>query len=148
MTPPASGSGETATPSPPPACGRGRGWALQTKRATAGECRAAPAHPQPIKGGPTRFDAQGQVTARRNTIGNPGYATELARLKKQWRQEWEAERLASDQRSEAETCAAIDALIDQMRNRTLAAMSPRTRRLYDAYRASERLDDVHARRRE
>lgn len=93
---------------------------------------------------PTRFDAQGQVTARRNTIGNPGYATELARLKKQWRKEWEAERLASDQRSDAETCAAIDTLIDQMRNRTLAAMSPRTRRLHDAYVQSQRLDEVNA----
>jgi hypothetical protein len=94
---------------------------------------------------PARFDAQGNVTARRNSIGNPGYANELSRLKKQWRKEWEAERLASDQRSEADTFAEIDAMIDQMRQRTLEAMSPRTRRLYEAYLESQREDGGNGR---
>ena len=90
---------------------------------------------------PERFDAQGQVTARRNSIGDPTQATELSRLKQKWRKEWEAERLASDQRSDAETFARIDTMIDQMRQRWLEAMSPRTRRLYEAFERSRRLDD-------
>lgn len=89
---------------------------------------------------PTRFNAQGQVTARANSIGNPLQANELSRLKKKWRKEWEAERLAEDQASHADTFAEIDALIDQMRERTLAAMSAKTRRLYEAYLESQRED--------
>ena len=96
---------------------------------------------------PTRFNAQGQVSARQNSIGNPGYATELSRLKKKWRKEWEAQRLADEQAGEAAALNEVDALIDQMRQRTLAAMSPRTKRLYEAYLESRRLDEVGVRRR-
>jgi hypothetical protein len=104
-----------------------------------GSC-AASAHPELVEGAPTRFNAQGQVTARANSIGNPLQANELSRLKKKWRKEWEAERLAEDQASEADTFAEIDALIDQMRERTLAAMSAKTRQLYEAYLESQRED--------
>lgn len=90
---------------------------------------------------PTRFNAAGQVTARRNTIGDPGYANEVSRLKKKWRKEWEAERLAAEQAKDADTFAEIDATIDQMRQRWLEAMSPRTRRLYEAFERSRRLDE-------
>lgn len=96
---------------------------------------------------PTRFNAAGQVTERRNTIGNPGYATELSRLKKQWRKDWEAEQaMARRQRSDA-TAASINAQLEAMKQRRLAVMSPRTRRLYEAYLESGRLDEVNARRR-
>lgn len=37
-------------------------------------------------------------------------------------------------------------MIDQMRQRTLEAMSAKTRRLYEAYLESQRLDEVVARR--
>ena len=89
---------------------------------------------------PTRFNAQGQVTARANSIGNPLQANELSRLKKKWRKEWEAEQQARDEASDADTFAEIDALIDDMRQRTLAAMSAKTRRLYEAYLESQRED--------
>ena len=90
---------------------------------------------------PTRFNAAGQVTARGNSIGDPGHANELSRLKKKWRKEWEAERQAEEQASEADTLAEIDAMIDQMRQRWLEAMSPRTQRLYAAFERSRKLDD-------
>jgi len=96
---------------------------------------------------PTRFNAQGQVTARGNTIGNPGYATELSRLKKQWRKEWEAERNATAHQRGEEAILSINAKLEAVRQRRLAAMSPRTRRLHDAFVESQRLDEVNARRR-
>ena len=74
---------------------------------------------------PTRFNAAGQVTARRGSIGDPGYANELSRLKKKWRKEWEAERLAEEQASQADTFAEIDATIDQMRQRLAGSDEPK-----------------------
>ena len=96
---------------------------------------------------PTRFNAAGQVTERRNTIGNPGYATELSRLKKQWRKEWEADAAAEQARREAEAAQTLNTKLERMTESWLEAMSPRSRRLYEAYVESERLDEENARRR-
>lgn len=94
---------------------------------------------------PTRYNAQGQVTARRNTIGDPTRATELSRLKKKWRKEWEAERQAEDERENAGALDEIDAMIDRMRDQHLAKMTPRTRALYEAYQAAEAEDKAAGR---
>ena len=96
---------------------------------------------------PTRFNAAGQVTERRNTIGNPGYATELSRLKKQWRKEWEAEQQAATRKRSDDAARSLNAKLEAMKARRLAVMSPRTQRLYEAYVESQRLDEENARRR-
>jgi hypothetical protein len=95
---------------------------------------------------PTRFNAAGQVTARANSIGDPGYATELSRLKKKWRKEWEEEQVAERRHRSDAAAESINTKLEAMHQRTLAAMSPRTRRLYEAYLESQRLDEVNARR--
>lgn len=96
---------------------------------------------------PTRFNAAGQVTERRTTIGNPGYATELSRLKKQWRKEWEAEQQAAARKRSEDAARSLNARLEAMKERRLAVMSPRTQRLYEAYVESQRLDEENARRR-
>lgn len=96
---------------------------------------------------PTRRNAQGNVAARSNTIGNPGYATELSRLKKQWRKEWEAEQVAAARKRSDDAARSINAKLEAMKQRHLEVMSPRTRRLYEAYVESQRLDEQNARRR-
>ena len=96
---------------------------------------------------PTRFNAQGQVTERRTTIGNPDYATELSRLKRKWRKEWEADAAAEQARREAEAAQTLNTKLERMTESWMESMSPRSRRLYEAYLESERLDEVNARRR-
>lgn len=89
---------------------------------------------------PSRFNAQGQVTARRGSIGDPAYANELSRLKKKWRKEWVAEREAeAEKRSEA-AARSINAKLEAIKDRRLAAMSPKTRQLYEAYLEALRED--------
>lgn len=91
---------------------------------------------------PSRFNAQGQVTARRSSIGDPAYANELSRLKRKWRKEWEAERDAeAEERSEA-AARSINAKLEAIKDRRLAAMSPKTRQLYAAYMEALREDGV------
>ena len=97
---------------------------------------------------PTRFAADGRVTARRSSIGDPAFAAELSRLKKRWRKEWEAEQAAAARLRSEEAVETINARLEAMQQRRLAQMSPRTRRLYEAYVESQRLDGVKARRRE
>ncbi len=65
------------------------------------------------------------------------------RLKQQWRQEWEDEREAQNAVDEDAVWISLGAKIDAMRARQAALQSPRTRELYDAYKASEAED--HAR---
>ena len=90
---------------------------------------------------PTRFAADGRVTARRNTIGNPEDANRLSRLKGQWRKEWQAEREADDFDPEA-TADALDARLDAMQDSWLEGMTPRTRALYQAYTAAAAADEA------
>ncbi|OZA93528.1 MAG: hypothetical protein B7X57_04710 [Erythrobacter sp. 34-65-8] len=63
---------------------------------------------------------------------------ELARLKKQWRAEWEAESAAEEQ----EVFDSIDALIDEMRSRTHRPRSPRAQAAYDHYLAVQAQDEA------
>ncbi|MFB0611212.1 hypothetical protein [Aurantiacibacter poecillastricola] len=67
---------------------------------------------------------------------------QLKTLKKQWRAEWEAERIAALPRKRADTLERLNAKIDRMRERKLATMSPRTRAAYDAYMALEAQDEA------
>ena len=61
----------------------------------------------------------------------------LERLKRHWHEEWEKERNVDSDK----VLEAIDRKIDKMRERREAAMSPRTRRLRDAYQKSMSIDD-------
>jgi hypothetical protein len=94
---------------------------------------------------PTRFGADGRALARRRTIGDPEFANQLSRLKRQWRKEWEEERRSEDRRTEADLRDEVDTMIDRMRANRLAAMTSRTRALYEAYCAAEAEDQASGR---
>ncbi|WP_374527195.1 hypothetical protein [Novosphingobium sp.] len=89
---------------------------------------------------PTRFSADGRVTARRSAIGDPQLATQLSRLKKQWRKEWEAEREAQSKADAAPVIEQLNAKLEKMRQRRLAAMSPKVREAWEAYQAAAEED--------
>ena len=89
---------------------------------------------------PTRFNAQGQATARRSSIGDPAYANELSRLKKKWRKEWEAEQEAQARARSEAASQSINAKLEAIKESRLAAMSPKTRQLYEAYLEALRED--------
>ena len=93
---------------------------------------------------PTRFAADGRVTARRTAIGDPADANRLGRLKRQWRKEWEAERAADDFDPEA-TEEALDAMIDGMQRNWLDGLTRGTRALYDAYVTAAEHDEAAGR---
>lgn len=72
----------------------------------------------------------------------------LARLKKQWRREWDAEAKAAAAADHAksledsdEILLRINAKLERGHQNWLAEMSPRVRELYDAYKAAEALED-------
>ncbi len=103
------------------------------------------AHPEPGEGAPTRFAADGRVTARRSSIGDPKEAARLGRYKKQWRKEWEEER-ARDEAAEAdENNDALDAQLDRLQEGWLEDMTSATRALYDAYAAAADADEAGGR---
>jgi len=85
---------------------------------------------------PTRFAADGRVTARRSGIGSP-HATELSKHKKKWRKEWEAEREAQDARDEDEIMADLNDRFARHHQDWLARMGPRTRTAWLAYKRAE-----------
>ena len=70
---------------------------------------------------PTRFAADGRVTARRSGLNDTQDAARLSRLKRQWRKEWEEERAAQEAREAEEALAEIDATLDRMIERDKAA---------------------------
>ena len=74
-------------------------------------------------------------------------AMKLKRLQRQWRKAWEDARDAEQAADSAQLRAAIEAQLDHMQEHYIAAMSPRTRRLYDALQASQRLDRLRRSRR-
>ena len=89
---------------------------------------------------PTRFAADGRVTARRSSIGDPKEAARLGRYKKQWRKEWDEER-ARDEAAEAdENNDALDAQLDRLQEGWLEDMTSATRALYDTYAAAADAD--------
>ncbi|MDE2595532.1 MAG: hypothetical protein KGL44_01510 [Sphingomonadales bacterium] len=90
---------------------------------------------------PTRFAPDGRVTARRSSIADPAEANRLARLKKQWRKEWEEEVHQPRTREQADrVCESINAKLSAMHRNWWNGLSPRTRELYNAYRESEEAD--------
>ena len=94
---------------------------------------------------PTRFGADGRVTARRNTIGDPADATRLSRLKRQWRKEWDEAHAREQAAEEDETTAAIDAQLDRLQEGWLEDMTSTTRALYEAYTAAANADTAAGR---
>lgn len=94
---------------------------------------------------PTRFAADGRVTARRAGLNDTQDAARLSRLKRQWRKEWEAEREAKASRDSEAIVADLESRFARINQRRLDAMSPRTRALHDAYQAA--LEEDRAARR-
>lgn len=88
---------------------------------------------------PKRF-AEGQRSAAFQR--DPTEAARMARLRKAWRKEWDAERAAEDDEDNQDTLDSIDTFIDRMRERRLAAMSPRTRELLEAYEKAMAEDEA------
>lgn len=82
---------------------------------------------------PTRFAADGRVTARRSALNDPFAAGRLARLKKQWRKEWEAEREAREARDGEAIVQSINAKLEGMRSRYLEDMTSRARAAHDEW---------------
>jgi hypothetical protein len=82
----------------------------------------------------------------------------LERLKREWREEWEQERLAADQKEEAETLESLDAYFQGLRERRLAneallaeqavaEVGPRERAAWEEYqriRAEERGEPIES----
>lgn len=83
---------------------------------------------------PKRFAADSHHNADAATRG------QLERLKKQWRAEWEAEARAERARSGEEALHRLNAKLQRMHERELAAMSPRTRAAWEAYNAARAED--------
>ncbi len=86
---------------------------------------------------PGRF-AEGQAKAL-NAIDK----AELARLKKQWRKEWEEERRKESGTDEEEVIQSINKKFGRMREEWLRSMSPRTRAAHDEYRRLEEEDKAN-----
>lgn len=72
-----------------------------------------------------------------NAAGEAG----IERLKKQWRKEWEEEQRAQRGMNSAEVLDKLNRRFDRLHEQYLQEMTPETRRLYDAYRASEEADE-------
>jgi hypothetical protein len=66
---------------------------------------------------------------------------QLERLKKQWRAEWEEEHKAKACADSEEIIQGIDRKLARMRQNRIAAMSPETRDLHDAFMASHQADN-------
>jgi hypothetical protein len=94
---------------------------------------------------PTRFAADGRVTARARSIGDPALANQLSALKKKWRKEWTAEQEAQARKRGEAAAQSINAKLEAMHQRHLAGMTTRTRALYEAYQAAEAEDKAAGR---
>lgn len=77
--------------------------------------------------------------------GNAATRSQMKRLKQQWRTEWEEERTAESSKSSEEIIESINSKLTTMRDRHLASMSPRTRRLEALYQQSHKLDEQRGR---
>ena len=64
----------------------------------------------------------------------------LAQMKKEWRKEWERDRLAQDSAEEDSSLESLNTKLDVMRERAEAMMSPETRALREAFEESCRRD--------
>lgn len=83
---------------------------------------------------PERF--AGSKPGRMNAIDQ----MERKRLKKQWREEWERERLLADQEEDEASLAEIDEMLERMRTNRRDNMSPRARAAYDEAKRIEEED--------
>jgi hypothetical protein len=88
---------------------------------------------------PTRFAADSARNASASAT------SQLERLKREWKAQWEKEQFSQQQASSEEVTASIDAKLELMHDRWLASLTKRTRALYDAYQAAEE-EDKAARR--
>ena len=77
-----------------------------------------------------------------DSLNGPDAATQsqLERLKREWRKEWEAEENAKRAGNAREVIAEINARILKLREHPRAAMSPALRRYHDAYEAARRAE--------
>jgi ferredoxin-thioredoxin reductase catalytic subunit len=86
---------------------------------------------------PGRYAAGGGPKAL-NAVGKMAHA----RLKKQWRAEWEAERRRAQEEKDKEVTAGLIETFETMHRRWYAALSPCTRAAYKEFRRSERADQA------
>ena len=77
---------------------------------------------------PKRFSADGRGM-------NAATRSSLARMKKQWRKDWEKEAALLDNEHQGAAYAELDEKLDLMRSRWLENLSPKTRKLYEIGRA-------------
>jgi hypothetical protein len=79
-----------------------------------------------------------------DSLNGPDAATQsqLERLKREWRKEWEAEAKAKREADSGQILDQINARIDRMRDTRLARMSPALRRYHDAYEAARRAEEA------
>lgn len=68
--------------------------------------------------------------------------SQLERLKRQWRKEWEAEDKAKRKVESDKILERINTRIDRMHEARLARMSPALRRYHDAYEAARRAEEA------
>lgn len=83
---------------------------------------------------PTRFAADSHRNADAAT------KSQLDRLKREWRKEWEAEAAARRAASSEEVIQSLNARLETMRQRQLAGMTTRTRALWEAWQEAEAED--------
>ena len=86
---------------------------------------------------PARF-AQGGAPKALNAVGK----MELARLKKQWRKEWEDERRREEDEKDKEITAGLVDTFEALHRRWYTALSPRARAAYKEFRRIERADQA------
>lgn len=79
-----------------------------------------------------------------DSLNGPDAATQsqLERLKREWRKEWEAEAKAQREADSGKALDQINARIDRIRDTRLARMSPALRRYHDAYEAARRAEEA------
>ena len=86
---------------------------------------------------PTRFSADGRAIERRSNIGNPLKATELSRLKRQWRKEWEQQQAEEERQYNQSVGDDFIETLKQMHHRWFLALGPAARQAYRKFREVE-----------
>lgn len=85
---------------------------------------------------PTRFTADGRAAQRQSSIGHPS-ATELSRLKRQWRKEWEQQQAEEERQYNQRVGDDFIETLKQMHHRWFLALGPGARQAYRAFREVE-----------
>lgn len=93
---------------------------------------------------PERFG--GGLRANAGASGNNAVdQMALARLKRQWQKEYEAELAAKEEKSSEEILHELNARFERQHLSWLAALSPHVRALYEAYKEAEHEEEEEAR---